>query len=204
MNTPTTNLGAQPRQWIAFDASRRIAVGSPPIVIEKLRSHIEAYPKASIQIFDAVTSDRVEVDLRSSMPPAKGSPAQRKRSNSRDHQEIPAVAAGRPKLGVVAREVTLLPRHWEWLASQPGGSSAALRKLVEHALRSNSEVDRLRRARDATHRFMYAMAGDEPGFEEASRALFADQPEKLRDQIAKWPKDVREHTLSLVESGARA
>ena len=137
------------------------------------------------------------------MPPAKVSPAQSKRSNPRDHQEIPTVAAGRPKLGVVAREVTLLPRHWEWLASQPGGSSAALRKLVEHALRSNSEVDRLRRARDAAYRFMYAMAGDEPGFEEASRALFADQPEKLRDQIAKWPKDVREHTLSLAETGAR-
>src|ERR1700739_3037247 len=42
---------------------------------------------------------------------------------------------GRPKLGVVAREVTLLPRHWDWLATQPGGGSVALRKLVGEARR---------------------------------------------------------------------
>ncbi|MFY0534142.1 DUF2239 family protein [Nannocystis pusilla] len=38
-------------------------------------------------------------------------------------EEPPArTGPGRPKLGVVSREVSLLPRHWEWLERQPSGS----------------------------------------------------------------------------------
>lgn len=103
---------------------------------------------------------------------------------------------GRPKLGVTAREVTLLPRHWDWLASQPGGASVALRKLVE-AARQDGEGDR-RRARDAAYRFMSAMAGDLPGFEDAARALFAGDVERLKDLAAPWPADVRGHLLQLL------
>jgi hypothetical protein len=102
---------------------------------------------------------------------------------------------GRPRLGVTAREVTLLPRHWDWLAAQPGGASVALRKLVE-AARLDGEGVR-RSARDAAYRFMSAMAGDLPGFEEASRALFADDGERFRNLVAEWPRDVRDHVLSL-------
>src|SRR5262249_49153761 len=94
---------------------------------------------------------------------------------------------GRPKLGVVAREVTLLPRHWDWLASQPGGASVALRKLVEEARRSNGDRDRHRAARDAAYHFMSAMAGNLKGFEEASRALFADDRRRFGELIAAWP-----------------
>src|SRR4029079_4156101 len=61
---------------------------------------------------------------------------------------------GRPRLGVVAREGTLLPRHWEWLGTQPGGASVVLRKLVEEARRANGDADRTRAARDAAYRFM--------------------------------------------------
>ncbi len=106
---------------------------------------------------------------------------------------------GRPRLGVVAREVTLLPRHWAWLAGQPGGASVALRKLVERALRDHRDIDRIREAREAAYRFMHAMAGDEPGFEEATRALFAGEPDRLREHSAAWPRDVRVHTLALAE-----
>ena len=84
-----------------------------------------------------------------------------------------ADAAG-PKLGVVAREVTLLPRHWQWLGSQPGGASVAIRKLVEAARRANQEVDQRRQTQEAAYHFMSAMAGNLPNFEEASRALFAN------------------------------
>ena len=104
---------------------------------------------------------------------------------------------GRPKLGVVAREVTLLPRHWEWLNSQPGGASVALRKLVEEARRANSGKDRLRRAQEAAYRFMSTMAGNEPGFEEAARALFAGRQEPFEALVRGWPKDVREHAKKL-------
>lgn len=99
-------------------------------------------------------------------------------------------ARGRPKLGVVAREVTLLPRHWDWLASQPGGASVALRKLVEAASRAASGPDRIRTARDAAYRFGSAMAGDLPGFEEAMRALFAGDDAAFEARIAIWPADI--------------
>ena len=107
---------------------------------------------------------------------------------------------GRPRLGVVAREVTLLPRHWEWLGAQPGGASVALRKLVEAARRASGDLDRSRAARDAAYHFMSAMAGNLPGFEEASRALFADDRRQFVALIAGWPGDIRDHIVKLAFS----
>jgi hypothetical protein len=104
---------------------------------------------------------------------------------------------GRPRLGVVAREVTLLPRHWAWLATQPGGASVALRRLVDDARRAGAGRDRARQARDAAYRFMHALAGDLPGFEEASRALFAGDRDRFAAAVASWPPDVREHATKL-------
>ena len=109
---------------------------------------------------------------------------------------------GRPKLGVVAREVTLLPRHWEWLNAQPGGASVALRKLVEAARRTNGDADRLRAARDAAYHFMSAMAGNLTNFEEASRALFADDRRRFTSLIAAWPPDIRDHVAKLAYADA--
>ena len=107
---------------------------------------------------------------------------------------------GRPKLGVVAREVTLLPRHWEWLGAQPGGASVALRKLVDEARRANGDADRARAARDAAYHFMSVMAGNLAGFEEASRALFADDRRRFVGLIAGWPDDIRDHVVKLAFS----
>jgi uncharacterized protein len=104
---------------------------------------------------------------------------------------------GRPKLGVEAHEVTLLPRHWEWLRAQPGGASVALRKLVEEARRTHAEADRVRQAQEAAYRFTSAMAGNEPGFEEAARALFARDGERFRLLTEAWPADVRDHARKL-------
>jgi hypothetical protein len=104
---------------------------------------------------------------------------------------------GRPKLGVVAREITLLPRHWDWLNAQPGGASVALRKLVEEARRANGGKDRVRQSQEAAYRFMSIMAGNRPGFEEATRALFAGHRDRFDQLIAPWPKDVRHHARKL-------
>lgn len=106
---------------------------------------------------------------------------------------VAARGPGRPKLGVVAREVTLLPRHWDWLAAQPGGASVALRKLVEDARRVSTDGDRRRLAQEAAYRFMQAMAGDLPGYEDATRALFAGDFSRFEEHTATWPEDVREH-----------
>ena len=104
---------------------------------------------------------------------------------------------GRPRLGVVAREVTLLPRHWDWLNSQPGGASVALRRLVDEARRTSGDRDRVRAAQEAAYHFMSAMAGNLPGFEEAARALFAYDRRRFADLIAEWPPDVRDHVVKL-------
>ena len=104
---------------------------------------------------------------------------------------------GRPKLGVTSREVSLLPRHWEWLEDQGTGVSAALRRLVDEARRREPEAARARRARDAAGCFMWAMAGNLPGFEEASRALYAGDEARLEGLVEGWPPDVRDHALRL-------
>ncbi|ABY29162.1 DUF2239 family protein [Methylorubrum extorquens] len=108
---------------------------------------------------------------------------------------------GRPKLGVIAREVTLLPRQWEWLASQPGGASQALRRLVDEARRADGGQTRTKAAREAAYRFLSALAGDLPGFEEAIRALFAGDAGGFADRMMAWPPDIRAHALKLAALG---
>jgi len=104
---------------------------------------------------------------------------------------------GRPKLGVVAREITLLPRHWEWLATQPGGASVALRKLVDAARRTNTDEDRTKAARDVAYRFMHAMAGDLTQFEEVIRALYRGDEARFRELIAEWPRHIAAYSAQL-------
>jgi hypothetical protein len=102
---------------------------------------------------------------------------------------------GRPRLGVVAREVTLLPRHWDWLATQSGGASVVLRRLVEQA--RHSDKDDTRQRHERAYHFMLALAGDLPGFEEAIRALFANDRPRIGELVDAWPVDVRAHALRL-------
>ncbi|MGX2032566.1 MULTISPECIES: DUF2239 family protein [Methylocaldum] len=198
------NTNPQPT-WIAFAGAKRIALGPPRDVAAKVKSFVDTDSQDIVLIFDAVTSAPVELDLRGSV-----SAVLDRLSHAQGNQTEPVAdtsasaprTAGRPKLGVTAREVTLLPRHWEWLTSQPGGASVALRKLVEQAMRANRQDDQVRQAREAAYRFMNAMAGNEPGFEEAIRALFAGDQDRLHQAVAKWPADVRQHTLALTETAA--
>lgn len=111
---------------------------------------------------------------------------------------MPAPSAGRPRLGVKAREVTLLPRHWDWLAAQPGGASAALRRLVETASKGAPDT---KRRRDAAYNFMSHACGDRPGYEEALRALYRDDDAGFAGLIACWPTDIRQHIARLLEGG---
>jgi uncharacterized protein len=155
---------------------------------------------APIVIFSDATGRSLDLDLRGSdeeiitrLPKAALAPAP-------ETQATEPRGRGRPKLGVVAREVTLLPRHWDWLGAQPGGASVALRKLVDEARRSNGDRDRLRAARDAAYHFMSTMAGNLVNFEEASRALFADDRRRFAGLIADWPTDIRDHIVKLAYS----
>ena len=179
----------------AFAGTRCVASGELRAVAAAVKALLDQDGQLAVLIFDDVTSELVELDFRGSLQavlarlPAQVAPVTVVEAATR--------APGRPKLGVVPREVTLLPRHWEWLAAQPGGASVALRKLVESASRANETRDRARRAQEAAYRFMAAMAGDQPGFEDAVRALFADMPEKFGAQTEAWPADVRDHARVL-------
>jgi hypothetical protein len=190
-------------RWIAFAAGRRLAEGPPHIVAPAVKAHADAHADVPVMVFDASSSVPVELDLRGSMDTVRARYADAgPHATPANEREMPR-APGRPRLGVVAREVTLLPRHWDWLATQPGGASVALRKLVEAALRDNRDADRARAAREATLRFMTAMAGNEPGFEEAARALFADDRPGFEKIIRRWPPDVARHVAVLAAAHQR-
>jgi hypothetical protein len=93
--------------------------------------------------------------------------------------------------------VTLLPRHWDWLATQPGGASATLRRLVEDARKTSATTPSPRAAMDAAYHFMTAMAGDRPNYEAAIRALFAKDGELFTSLLQDWPSSIRDHARAL-------
>ena len=212
----------------AFAGDRLIAGGPLRSVALTARQVLDIDPGASLLIFDDAEQRQVEIDLRGSMAElvqrlaaapddATSNPKTGGNAGATTAATAPAVAAaaakseapaaprgrGRPKLGVVAREVTLLPRHWTWLNAQPGGASVALRKLVESARRGNGDGDRRRAGQEATYRFMHAIAGDPPGVHPAARALIAGDLGKLEDAIADWPHDIREHATMLAARALR-
>ena len=180
--------------YTAFAGHTRMAAGPLPKVALVLK-HAGPTPE-TIAIFSDRTGRPVDLDLRGSdrdilaRLPAEADAVT-------DQPATEPRGRGRPKLGVVAREVTLLPRHWDWLAAQPGGASVALRKLVDEARRASGDSDRCREARDAAYHFMSAIGGNLPQFEEASRALFAGDLDRLAALIADWPADIRDHAVAL-------
>ncbi len=192
--------------FTAFQGSHRIATG-PLAEVALAIKHANDGAGAPILIFSDTTGRAVDFDLRGSDADVVARLQQHAATAPAD---IPR-GRGRPKLGVVAREVTLLPRHWDWLSAQPGGASVALRKLIDETRRTSGDRDRSRAARDAAYHFMSAMAGNLPNFEEASRALFAGDRGRLAGLIAGWPEDIREHIVKLafvafsseVETGSR-
>lgn len=186
-----------PDAYIAFEAERRVGAGSLRDVACAARATLDRRQDAAILIFDSHTGSVVDIDLRGSIgdvlariPPTEGPEA-------REDIATAPRGPGRPKLGVVAREVTLLPRHWDWLAQQKGGASVAIRRLVEEARRANEDKDRVRLAQEAAYRFISTMAGNRPHFEEAIRALFAYDSGRFEKLIAEWPADIRDHAAAL-------
>jgi len=184
--------------YIAFDGDRHIASGDLREVARAAKQTLDRRDDASVLVFDGRTSGPIEIDFRGTvddvlarLPDIAAAPAV--------EEAAPPAARGpgRPKLGVVAREVTLLPRHWEWLAQQSGGASVALRRLVDEARRANKDKDRIRQAQEAAYRFIAAMAENKPHYEEVARALFAGDAERFETWTTTWPADVRDHAKKL-------
>jgi hypothetical protein len=179
----------------AFAHESRVASGSYIEVAISLKEHLRNNAEASVLIFDDKSGKQIDFDLRGTDREIEN---RIRKQFSLAKEGVPR-PVGRPKLGVVSREVTLMPHHWEWLAEQPGGASVVLRRLVEDARRSGPGEKALRRKlHERTYHFMSAMAGNLANFEEASRALFADNVRALKQLIADWPSDVRKHVIRLL------
>lgn len=192
----------------AFEGARRLSSGPLIEVVLAVKEATDRGASAPLLVFDDATGGVLDFDLRGAkadvitrLSGRAARPATPSRNPKAQAEAAPPEGPrgkGRPKLGVVAREVTLLPRHWDWLAGQPGGASAALRRLVDEARRTGSgNALKRRTAQEAAHRFMSAMAGNLAGFEEASRALFADDRPRMEQHMAGWPADIRDHVLRL-------
>jgi hypothetical protein len=178
-------------QIIAFDGDHCIASGDIVDVAARVKQTLSAQPQSQILLFDLETSRPVEIDFRGSIADVTT-----RFKKSLSPETVPR-SPGRPKLGVVAREVTLLPRHWEWLAAQPGGASVTLRKLIEDARRKTSAKGDARERQESVHRFLSAIAGDKPHYEDVLRALYASDGTRFHALIADWPADVRRHVERL-------
>ncbi|WP_296581411.1 DUF2239 family protein [Xanthobacter sp.] len=182
------------RSCTAFAGTRLLRRGPLAEVALAVKAAIET--GENVLVFDDASGRLIDLDLRGgdaeilARLDVSGTPAT-------PGPTAPAKARGRPKLGVVAREVTLLPRHWDWLAAQPRGASATLRRLVDEARRRDAPQQQRRAAQTAAYHFMQALAGDLPDYEEATRALFADDRAGLEQMTAGWPPDIRTHALRL-------
>lgn len=194
----------------AFGGQQRLSSGPLIEVALAVKAATEGDPSITILVFDDTTGRIVDLDLRGtkadiierlSRPPqtfvGRYRPHPSEASEPTKDEVSEPRGRGRPKLGVISREVTLLPRHWKWLADQPGGASAVLRKLVDEARRNGGMRQHRRAAQEVAYQFMQAIAGDLPGYEEATRALFADDRPRLEQWIAAWPDDIRSYVLHL-------
>jgi hypothetical protein len=201
------NIDRTGREWYftrmkgtftAFVGTRRFATGELADVALAIKAAVHGDSTVSALVFDDASGRVVDLDLRGTgddiVRRLGDHPFQRPASADPERR-----GPGRPRLGVVAREVTLLPRHWQWLRTQPGGASVALRKLVEEARRTTGDSARIRHSQEAAYRFMSAMAGNEAGYEEATRALFAADRRRFEALIGSWPADIRAYAATLAE-----
>jgi hypothetical protein len=195
------------RTYTAFVGMRQFASGRLIDVALAAKAQ-EAEGGEPILTFDDRSGEVIDLDLRGTEAEITARLAELGKAGdatssveSRPNPDGGTRSRGRPKLGVIAREVTLLPRHWEWLVSQPGGASQALRRLVDEARRAEGGQTRMKAAREAAYRFLSALAGDLPGYEEMIRALFAGDAAGVADRLSAWPTDIRNYALKLAALG---
>jgi len=179
--------------YVAFAGVRRIAAGALRDILPVLKRRFDKDHSELVLVFEVETGRQVDFDLRGSLDDVLEREAP-------THPRGP----GRPRLGVTSREVSLLPRHWDWLEQQPSGISAAIRRLVEQAIKVQPGRERARRIRAALSGFLSSMAGDRPNYEEACRALFAGDAARFETLVQQWPKDIREYAVHHAREAARA
>jgi len=182
-----------PNKYTAFEGNKLLIQGSLDEVVLKIKSVLGKSENSGVLIFSDLTGKIIDFNFQGTEKDV----LKRLEVFISGDKPKDSIGPGRPKLGVVSREVSLLPRHWEWLATQPGGASATLRKLVEEAKKKSLGSNYVKQAQERTYKLMSALAGDLQGYEDAIRALFKRDQEKFLEQIKEWPSDVRNHIAKL-------
>ncbi len=177
------------KTYLIFDGDHCLESAPLPSVVALLKTRFDGGTGGALLAFDAQTGKQVDFDLSGTLEEVL----------LRTAPPPPRAGPGRPKLGVVAREISLLPRHWEWLETQPSGASAAIRRLVDEARNREPEKERARIAREGTGRVLTAVAGNRVGFEEALRALYAGNRQSFEVRAKEWPPDVYAHASAMAE-----
>ena len=200
---------ATSRPCTAFVGQRLLLAGPLKEVALAVKAAAQRDTAEPILVFDDASGRVIDLDLRGSNADVIARlpqilidsravlPTQAAAIPQRSDASTEKRGRGRPKLGVVPREVTLLPRHWEWLAAQPGGASVTLRRLVDEARRAGATSQEVREAREAAYRFMAVISGNLPGFEEATRALFAGDASRFAAHTAAWPQAIADYARKL-------
>ena len=174
------------QRYTVFAGERRVASGPLQNLLPQLKEWVDSHPNELALVFEDGTGKQTDFDLRGTIEDVL----------SRAHV-APKPGPGRPKLGVVSREVTLLPRHWEWLERAPNGASGAIRRLIDEERKRTPGLQESRMAKDAAARFLSAVAGNLAGYEEASRSLYAGDREGFERNSRGWPEDVRDYAFKL-------
>ena len=191
----TSEIRLSEPTYTTFVGPLRLVTAPLPETLRQTRLHIGSKGDHGVTVFSDATGRHTDFDFSGTLEQVltRAQPAQPQPAQPR------SIGPGRPRLGVVSREVSLLPRHWEWLEGQRGGASAALRRLIDEARKADPAGERRRQTTEAAGRFMTVMAGDLPGYEETSRALYAHNLERLQIQMAGWPEAVQSHILYLLD-----
>jgi hypothetical protein len=180
------------QSYTAFEGAKLLAQGPLDKVVLKVKKRLQSAGPAGVLVFADSTGKQMDFDL-------SGTDEQvlKRLEVYLDAEPVSNSGPGRPKLGVVSREISLLPRHWEWLSTQSGGTSAALRRLIDEARKTTSARDEVKRYQERTYKFLTAIAGDLPNYEEALRALFSKDEKKFKKLLTDWPRDIKSHALKL-------
>jgi uncharacterized protein len=190
-------------EYLAFNAKELLVKGKLSDIALTLKNYEKQSDATPLLLFNGSSGQQIDIDLSGS----DSEVVERYREPNLPGQNIAPESAsapqkrgrGRPKLGVQGREVTLLPRHWEWLDLQRGGASATLRRLIDEDRKESLALNAVKNAQDATNRFMYAIAGNLPGFEEAIRALYARDGARFKEETQTWPVDIRDCAREFAE-----
>lgn len=174
-------------EYTAFEDFKILAQGNLETVALAIKHRLKEQKQASVLIFSDITGRQIDLDLSGT---EKQVLDRLKIYSAQD--STPNSGAGRPKLGVFPREISLMPRHWEWLINQDGGASAVIRNLIDERIRKAS-VDKVKAGQEKTYRFLSSLAGNLPQFEEVSRFLFRKDKKRFNELISTWPKDIVKH-----------